>query len=209
MCFPRRIFNRGLILGNIRKHLVCGEFFDTLFNMNNNNVFYHGSGIKITDGFVRVKPAYLTKTNKPITAVFALDDFVHAKLYAIMRLVAGSGNMSPCERDAMYIQRINQNIPDKAYVYELDGDGFQQDTPGSYYCLGDKKIKNTIEIDVMQEIKNGNLKVYVLKDEFNVKNMSKDVWKEIIKDKNKFDLYIPNSQNINATILSNTLQKKF
>lgn len=168
---------------------------------NKVKTLYHGSGIEITDGFIRVKPAYLTKNNQPITAVFALADFVHAKLYAIMRLVAGEGKMSPCERNAVYIQRINKDIPKKAYVYELDSDGFQQDMSGSYYCLTDKKIKNIIEIDVMQEIKTGDLKVYVLKDEFNIKNMSRDAWKEILKDKSKFELYKPDSKNIDMAIL--------
>jgi hypothetical protein len=155
---------------------------------------YHGSEIKITDGFVRKKPAYLTRTGEDITAVFALSDFVHAKLYSIMRLVAGEGKISPCERDAVYIQRINQDIPQKAYVYELDSDGFHQDRVGSYYCLTDKKIKNVIEIDVIQEIKNGNLKVYVLRDEFNKPDFSWVEWGELVKDKNKFELYKPDSK---------------
>ena len=167
-------------------------------------ILYHGSGIKIKDGFIRVKPAYITRTNEPITAVFALSDFVHAKLYAIMRLVAGDGKMSPCERDALYIQRINKNIPEKAYVYELDSDGFQQDMGGSYYCLTDKKIKNVVEIDIMQEIKNGNLKVYVLKDGFNKSNMSRTEWKEITKDKTKFELYKLDSQKLDMQILLKT-----
>lgn len=167
-------------------------------------ILYHGSGIKISNGFIQMKPAYLTRTNEPITAVFALSDFVHAKLYAITRLVAGEGKMSPCERDAVYIQRINQNIPEKAYVYELDSDGFQQDIGGSYYCLTDKKIKKTIEIDIMQEVKNGDLKVYVLKDEFNKPEFSRAEWKEIVKDKNKFELYKPDSKKLDMQILAKT-----
>ena len=174
--------------------------------MNNKpEILYHGSGIEITDGFIRVKPAYLTKNNQPITAVFALSDFVHAKLYAIMRLVAGEGKMSPCERNAVYIQRINKDIPKKAYVYELDSDGFQQDMGGSYYCLTDKKIKNIIEIDVMQEIKTGDLKVYVLKEEFNKPKFSMDKWREIVKDKSKFELYKPDSKKLEMPILAKTL----
>jgi hypothetical protein len=169
-------------------------------------ILYHGSGIEITDGFIRIKPAYLTKTNEPITAVFALSDFVHAKLYAIMRLVAGKGKMSPCERNSVYIQRINQEIPKKAYVYELDSDGFQQDVGGSYYCLTDKKIKSVIEIDVRQEIKDGNLKIYVLKDEFNKPEFSRAEWVELVKDKNKFELYKPDSKKLEMQILAKTLE---
>ena len=39
-------------------------FFDTITNMENKVTLYHGSGIEITDGFIRVKPAYLTKNNQ-------------------------------------------------------------------------------------------------------------------------------------------------
>ena len=180
---------------------------DIIYSMNTKpKILYHGSGIEITDGFIRMNPGYLTRTAEDITAVFALSDFVHAKLYAIMRLVAGEGKMSPCERDAVYIQRINQEIPKRAYVYELDSDGFQQDMGGSYYCLTDKKIKNVVEIDVIQEIKNGNLKVYVLKDEFNKPVFSRAEWGKLVKDKSKFELYKPDSKKLEMQILAKTLE---
>ena len=151
---------------------------------------YHGSGIEITDNFIRMKPAHINNMQTPITAVFATSNLVHAKIYAIMRLI-GTGWKSPREADVLYVQRLKSDIPEKAFVYELDSDGFQQDVDGNYYCLTDKKIKNVIEINIMQEIKNGNLKVYVLKDKFNIQNMSGDLWEEIIKDKSKFELYNP------------------
>ena len=168
-------------------------------------ILYHGSGIKISDGFIRMKPAYLTKTGKDIIAVFATSDLVHAKNYAVMRLV-GTGWKSPRERDVLYVQKINQEIPKKAYVYELDSDGFQQDVDASYYCLTDKKIKRIIEINVMQEIKSGNIKIYVLKDEFNKADFSGDDWREIVKDKNKFELYKPDFKKLEMQILVKTLE---
>ena len=57
-------------------------------------------------------------------------------------------------------------------------------------------------IDVSQAIKNGDLKVYILKDEFNIKNMSGDAWKEILKDKSKFELYNPNAKTIDMAVLA-------
>jgi len=167
-------------------------------------ILYHGSGIEITDGFIRVKPAHINHMQTPIVAVFATSDLVHAKNYAIMRLV-GEGWKSPRERDVLYVQRLKPNIPGKAFVYELDSDGFQQDVDGNYYCLTDKKIKNVIDMDIMQEIRDGNLKVYVLKDEFNIQNMSGKAWEEIIKDKSKFELYKPDSKKLEMQILAQTL----
>lgn len=133
--------------------------------------------------------------------VFATSDLVHAKNYAIMRLV-GNGWKAPRERNVLYIQELNPNIPAKAYVYELDSNGFKRDVDGSYYCLTDKQINKVIEIDVMQEIKNGNIKVYVLKDEFNTPNMSGAEWGKIVKDKNNFELYKPDFNSKNIFVLS-------
>ena len=122
-----------------------------------------------------------------------------------MRLV-GNGWKAPRERNVLYIQELNPNIPAKAYVYELDSNGFKRDVDGSYYCLTDKQINRVIEIDVMQEIKNGNIKVYVLKDKFNTPNMSGAEWGKIIKDKNNFELYKPDYNRKNISILSKVLK---
>lgn len=166
---------------------------------------YHGSGVKITDGIIHAKPAHINHMQTAITAVFATSDLVHAKNYAIMRLV-GNGWKSPRERNVLYIQELNPNIPTKAYVYELDSGGFKRDADGSYYCLTDKQINRAIEIDVMQEIKNGNIKVYVLKDKFNAPNMSGAEWGKIVKDKNNFELYKPDSNGKNISVLSKALK---
>ena len=174
-------------------------------NIISPKTLYHGSGVKITDGIIHAKPAHINHMQTAITAVFATSDLVHAKNYAIMRLV-GNGWKSPRERNVLYIQELNPNIPTKAYVYELDSGGFKRDADGSYYCLTDKQINRVIEIDVMQEIKNGNIKVYVLKDKFNTPNMSGAEWGKIVKDKNNFELYKPDYNRKNISILSKVLK---
>ena len=174
-------------------------------NIISPKMLYHGSGIKITDGIIHAKPAHIDHMQTAITAVFATSDLVHAKNYAIMRLL-GNGWKSPREKNVLYIQELNPNIPTKAYVYELDPTGFNRDVDGSYYCLTDKRINRVIEIDVMQEIKNGNIKVYVLKDEFNTPNMSGIQWGKIVQDKNNFELYKPDSTGKNISFLSEALK---
>lgn len=177
----------------------------TKANIISPKTLYHGSGVKITDGIIHAKPAHINHMQTAITAVFATSDLVHAKNYAIMRLV-GNGWKSPRERNVLYIQELNPNISTKAYVYELDSNGFKRDADASYYCLTDKQINRVIEIDVMQEIKNGNIKVYVLKDKFNTSNMSGAEWGKIVKDKNNFELYKPDYNRKNISILSKALK---
>ena len=162
--------------------------------MNNNfpRYLYHGSGIEITDGYIRANKGYINAMQTPITAVFASSDLVHAKVYAIMRLV-GTGRLAPRKRESVYVQKINIAIPPKAYVYETDSNGFQRDIDGSYYCLTDKPIKDIIEVDIIQELLSDTLKVYVLKDKFNTPNMSDETWKKLLQDENNFELYKPNT----------------
>lgn len=156
---------------------------------------YHGSKDKITDGIIHAEPAYMTATNTPIKAVFATSDFAHARLYAVMRLI-GNGWKAPRGSDSLYVEKMNHEIPKKAYVYELDADGFEYDANTDYYSVSDKKIKNIIEIDIMQEVKNGNIKIYVLKDKIDFSNMSKEharaLWRELRRNKDNFELYNPN-----------------
>lgn len=178
-----------------------------MMNKNLHKTLYHGSGIKITDGVIHAKPAHINHMQTEVTAVFATSDFIHAKSYAIMRLV-GNGWLTPYERNGVYVQELNPNIPTKAYVYELDSIGFKQDTDGDYYCLTDKRINKVIEIDVMQEITNGNIKIYVLKDKFNTPNISGVEWHEFVKDKNNFELYKPDSNGVNLSVLTKMLKSK-
>ncbi|MCQ2599610.1 MAG: hypothetical protein MJ187_04550 [Alphaproteobacteria bacterium] len=151
------------------------------------NTFYHGSKNKISDGVVHAMPGFIRGMKVPVTAVFATN-FTRAKLYAVMRLIS-SGWRTP-NKDALYVQYLKQDIPEKAYVYELDSDGFLPDGEYDYYCLTDKKIKKIHEIDIMQDIESGKLKIYVLKDKL-VSEPSMEEWREICKHKDKFELYNP------------------
>ena len=166
---------------------------------------YHGSQFKISDGIIHKRPAHINGMKTPITAVFATPSFTHAKLYAMMRLIS-SGWKSPQSVDTLYVEQLNQNIPKKAYVYEVDSDGFLSDG-SDYYCLTDKKTKKVYEIDIMQEIKNGNIKVYVLKNKL-ASQPSLEEWRKICKHKDNFELYKPDSQNIDTAILAQKFSSK-
>jgi len=154
---------------------------------------YHGSPVKINDGIIRIKPGHINGMKTEITAAFATSDFAHACLYATMRSI-GDGWKSPRGSDKLFVQKIQPSISGVAYIYELDFDGFEQDGDSDYYSLQDKEIKRTIEIDILQEIINGNIKVYVLQDEVDFSNLSRqeslDLWDRTLRE-NKFKLYKP------------------
>ena len=160
----------------------------------NPKTLYHGSQYEITDGIVHVAPDYVGSLDAQVNAVFATSDFSRAKIYAVMKLI-GRGWLKPYHGTCLFVEKINHNIPEKAYVYELDADGFEHDDGTEYYSLKDKKIKNVTEINIIQEIKRGNIKVYVLKEEIDFKHMSKQdaraLWCETVQRTEKFELYKP------------------
>ena len=163
---------------------------------------YQGSQHKITDGIIHAHHAYLPTTNTPITAVFATSDFARAKNYACMRLIA-TGWKSPRTSDTLYIQKLNPDISGKkAYIYELDSDGFEHDTDDTHYSLNDTPIKRAIEIDVMQEIMNGNIKVYVLKQGIDCPQDRGDIWAELLKNSANFELYKPDSKKLDMAFFA-------
>ena len=169
---------------------------------NKTKPLYHGSQHKITNGVIHARGAYLPTTNTPITAVFATPDFARARNYACMRLIA-DGWKSPRTSDTLYVQKLSQDISGKkAYIYELDSDGFERDIDGTYYSLTDKPIKKVVEIDVMQEITSGNIKVYVLKPGIDCPTERGDIWAELVNNKDNFELYKPVSKNIDMSLLS-------
>ena len=97
----------------------------------------------------------------------------------------------------------------KAYVYEVSSDSFIPDGD-DYYCLNDVPILKTYEIDVMQEIKNGNIKVYVLQDKVNFDGLSDKerlaLWRKTRKTGN-FKRYLPEESNQIATFLNNGMDR--
>ena len=153
---------------------------------------YHGSGHQITDEFVRTKPGFINNMQTPVTAVFATN-YDRARLYAVMRIIGGEHWKSPIGNHTLCVEQVEPNISEKAYIYELDSNGFVHDSQTEYYSLTDKKIQNIIEIDIMQEIINGNIRLFVLKDKIDFENMSyqaaMDLWRETTHHLDKFELY--------------------
>lgn len=179
-------------------------------------ILYHGSSEEITDGVIHAKPAHTNHMKTKVTAVFATHSAVHAKLYAIMRFV-GDVKMMPYTCDTLYVQTLNKNIRKYAYIYELDSDGFERDTDGNYYSLTDTPIKKTFKVDILQELRTGKLKVYVLKNEIDFSNMSDEqawnsfrqlVEQQVSGQKNNFELYNPDTKNADMSILTQTMKAR-
>jgi hypothetical protein len=172
-------------------------------------ILYHGSQHEITDGFVRMKRAHINGMRTPITAAFATPSYGHARLYAAMEIIS-RGWISPRSNDTLYVEKITSNIANrKAYVYEVSSDGFIPDG-NDYYCLNDVPILKTYEIDVMQEIKNGNIKVYVLQDKVKFDGLSDKerlaLWRNTLAT-GHFKRYIPNNTNQIASFLNQDMDR--
>ena len=62
----------------------------------------------------------------------------------------------------------------------------------------------------MDKIKNGEIKVYVLKDKIDFSKMSEHdsaiFWRKLSHQKGNFELYKPNVKNIDMAILAKTLE---
>jgi len=186
--------------------------YDIIHTMNEKpKILYHGSGIKITDGFIRAKPGHINGMKTEVVAVFAKSDYTEAMVYAIMRKV-GYWWRSP-RGNELYVDSLNPDISGKGYIYELDSDGFISDAvtnKNDYYCLTDKPIIKETEFDIMDKIKNGEIKVYILKDKIDFSKMSKRdstiLWRELVNQKDNFELYKPDVKNIDMAILTKTLE---
>lgn len=168
---------------------------------------YHGSCEKITDGFIRVKPAHINGMKTQVVAVFAKSDYKEAMVYAIMRKV-GYWWRSP-RGNELYVDSVKPDISGKGYIYELDSDGFVSDSvtnKNDHYCLTDKPIIKVTEFDIMDKIKTGEIRVYVLKDKIDFSKMpeqeSKVLWRKLINQKDNFELYNPNAKTIDMAILA-------
>ncbi len=170
---------------------------------------YHGSQCEITDGFIRMKRAHINGMRTPITAAFASPSFKHAQLYAAMRIISSDWK-SPNGIDTLYVESINQNLTGaKAYVYEVSSDGFIPDGD-DYYCLHDVPILKSYEFDIMQEIRNGKIKVYVLQDKVDFTGLSKEecheLWKKTLAT-GRFKRYMPDGANQIASFLNQGLDR--
>lgn len=167
-------------------------------------ILYHGSQHEITDGFIQMRPGHINGMRTPITAAFATPSFKHARLYAAMRIIS-NGWKWPKGIDTLYVERISPNITNsRAYVYAVSSDSFIPDGD-DYYCLNDVPILKTYEIDVMQEIKNGNIKVYVLQDKVDFDGLTEKeglaLWRKTCETGN-FKRYVPEEPIQTATFLN-------
>ena len=144
------------------KFLELSLFFGTLIRMNDKlpEILYHGSRVKIDTGFIQMSPGYIDHMKTEITAVFATSDFAHARLYAVMRLI-GSGWKSPVGSSALYVERLKPNIPEKAYVYELDSDGFMHDKI-KMLCNESMELRNLIQ-SILQSSRKGRRNQTIVK----------------------------------------------
>ncbi len=126
-----------------------------------------------------------------------------------MRIISSDWK-SPNGIDTLYVESINQNLTGaKAYVYEVSSDGFIPDGD-DYYCLHDVPILKSYEFDIMQEIRNGNIKAYVLQDKVDFAGLSEqechELWKKTLAN-GHFKRYMPDNTNQIASFLSQGLDR--
>lgn len=145
---------------------------------------YHGSMKEKNDGIVKpflgdIKGAIPGK-REDVVAVFATTKS-KATVYAARHLIMGEhGNCSlRSTKNTLFTTTVNPNISGKIYLYELDSDGFILDQDEEYYCLTEKKILRTITLDVREEIRKGNIKIYVPKVNIDFSKLSKQECHEL------------------------------
>ena len=99
---------------------------------------------------------------------------------------------------------VNPNISGKVYLYEVDSDGFILDQDEEYYCLTDKKILRTIELDVMEEIRKAHIKIRVPKAPIDFSKLSKqecdELFNKLRQDINNWRPYTPTDIDMTAIL---------
>lgn len=172
---------------------------------------YHGSMKEKKEGVVQpflgnIKGAIPGK-REDIVAVFATTKS-KATVYAARHLIMGEhGNCSlRSTKDTLFTTTVNPSISGKIYLYELDSDGFILDQDEEYYCLTEKKILRTITLDVREEIRKGNIKIYVPKVNIDFSKLSEQERDELFiklkQDINNWCPYTPADIDM-TTILAN------
>lgn len=172
---------------------------------------YHGSMKEKNDGIVKpflgdIKGA-IPRKREDVVAVFATTKS-KATVYAARHLIMGEhGNCSlRGTKDTLFTTTVNPNISGKIYLYELDSDGFILDQDEEYYCLTEKKILRAITLDVREEIRKGNIKIYVPKTNIDFSKLSKQECHELFvklnQDINNWRPYNPSEIDMTA-ILAN------
>ncbi len=173
-------------------------------------ILYHGSVQKITDGIIHPKPGHINCMTETVTAVFATT-FDKAKIYAARHII----NRGICSlrgtTDCLFTTKANPNLSGKFYVYELDGDGFVLDGNQEYYCSTNKPIKNVYELDIASEIQNGNIKIFVPKENIDISKLSpeqhNELFNKLIQRADNFKLYNPIPEKQMSNILNQSLER--
>lgn len=172
---------------------------------------YHGSMKEKNEGVVlpflgNIRGA-IPGQREDVTAVFATTKS-KATVYAARHLIMGEhGNCSLCgTKDTLFTTTVNPNISGKIYLYELDSDGFILDQDEEYYCPTEKKILRTITLDVREEIRKGNIKIYVPKANIDFSKLSDQerdkLFVKLKQDINNWQPYNPSDIDMTA-ILAN------
>ena len=172
---------------------------------------YHGSQSEITDTHLHISQGNIKGAipgkREDVVAVFATTKS-KATVYAARHLIMGEhGNCSlRGTKDTLFTTTVNPNISGKIYLYELDSDGFILDQDEEYYCLTEKKILRTITLDVREEIRKGNIKIYVPKVNIDFSKLSKpergELFVKLKQDINNWRPYNPSDIDM-AAILAN------
>ena len=172
---------------------------------------YHRSMKEKNDGIVKpflgnIKGAIPGK-REDVVAVFATTKS-KATVYAARHLIMGEyGNCSlRGTNNTLFTTTVNPNISGKIYLYELDSEGFILDQDEEYYCLTQKKILRTITLDVREEIRKGNIKIYVPKVHIDFSKLSEqergELFDKLKQDINNWHPYNPSDIDMTA-ILAN------
>lgn len=170
---------------------------------------YHGSMKEKKEGVIQPFPGNIKgaipRKREDIVAVFATTKS-KATVYGARHLIMGEhGNCSLHDtKDTLFTTTVNPNISGKIYLYELDSEGFILDQDEEYYCLTEKKILRTITLDVREEIRKGNIKIYVPKANIDFSKLSEQEREELFvklkQDINNWRQYNPSDIDMTTTL---------
>ncbi|MBR3782380.1 MAG: hypothetical protein IKL14_03270 [Alphaproteobacteria bacterium] len=170
---------------------------------------YHGSMKEKKEGVIQPFPGNIKgaipRKREDIVAVFATTKS-KATVYGARHLIMGEyGNCSLHDtKDTLFTTTVNPNISGKIYLYELDSEGFILDQDEEYYCLTEKKILRTITLDVREEIRKGNIKIYVPKANIDFSKLSEqerdELFDKLIQDINNWRQYNPSDIDMTTTL---------
>lgn len=170
---------------------------------------YHGSMKEKKEGVIQPFPGNICGAipgkREDIVAVFATTKS-KATVYAARHLIMGHPGRCTLRGtgDTLFTTTVNPNISGKVYLYEVDSDGFILDQDDEYYCLTDKKILCVIELDVREEIKKGNIKIYVPKANIDFSKLSEqehdELFDKLKQDINNWRPYNPSDIDMTATL---------